>query len=191
MNITEEIKEIIINFIEKEYQKYLKDNNILLIQNHLIDSTINDLYENNSKTMKATIRSVLKEKYKDDYPSASVENIIFDIFQDKELNISKVIDEIHFIQKKNYKLIEIPIIDNTLNLNISVLKNYVVINSINSKNIKDYNDLYYEISKFKFIYSINSKILDEYITDTEKINIIKEEIKNKNYAQLGLYYLKN
>jgi len=190
MNITEEIKNIIFNHMENTYKNYLQSNKILLIEEQNLTNIINNFYEENNKSIKQTIRSTLREKYKEEYPNASVENILLDIFQDKELNLNKIIDEIKFIQTKNYISSEIPIINNSLNLNISIVDDYVVINSVNNKNIDKQDELYNIISTYKFIYSINDKILDNYKTDPEKINIIKEEIKDKNNVKIGLYYLK-
>ena len=189
MNITEEIKTILFNCIEKEYHNYLNINKILLIKQENLKDNINKLYENNNKTIKNTIRTTLKDKYKDNYPNATVENLLFDIFQDQEFNIIRLLDEIHLIQRKNHKLVEIPIINNSLNLNISIIDNYIVINSVNSKNIENYNEIYESIDNYKFIYSINDKILEEY-DNTEKINIIKSEIQDKKMIEIGLYYLK-
>ena len=110
MNLTEEIKSLIFDYIDEEYKKYLKSNGILLIKKENINKVINNLYDNNNKNIKSLIRKSLKEKYMNDYPSGTVENMIFDIFQDKDLNINKITDELNFIQKKNYKEIEIPII---------------------------------------------------------------------------------
>lgn len=190
MNLTEEIKNIILKFIENKYELYLKQNNLLLIKEDDIHSIINSIYDDNIKNIKSEIRIKLKETYKNEYPSASVENIILDIFLDKELNINKIIDEISVIQKKNYTTLDIPIINNSLNLNIQLSNNYIVINSANSKNINIYDNIYATINKYKFIYSINDKIFDIYKTDAEKINAIKEEILNKSTVTIGLYYLK-
>ena len=189
-NIINEIKNIIFNLIEKEYSKYLSSNNILMIKENKIIDIVTNFYETKNKLMKNEIRASLKEKYKENYPNATVENIILDIFQDKEININKIKDELIFIQKKNYNSLEIPIINNSLNINISIVDNYIVINSTNAKNIEDPDKLYLTIDKYKFLYSINDKILEEY-ADKEKINIIKSEIKNKNNVKIGVYYLKN
>lgn len=194
MDVVNDIRQIIFEFVHKEYENYLKTHNILLIEEDKIYSVINDFYDTNKKSLNNTIRTTLKDKHKEDYPkvSATVENVILDIFQDKELNISKTTDEIKFIQKKNYNSFEIPIINNSLNLNISIVENYIVINSTNSKNIttQEHVDLYTNIDKYKFIYSINDKILENY-ENSEKINIIKSEIENKEKVKIGLYYLKN
>ena len=197
MNIVDEIKEIAFNYIENSYQNYLHNNNLLLIKEENLSNVINEIYNNESKELKHTIRSKLKEKHKKAYPSASVENIILDIFQDKSFNIQKTIDEIAFIQKKNIKILTIPLINQSLNLNISLIDNFVLINSIKSKaNIETFTlELYNIIENYKFLYSINDTILNE-VENNEKINTIKNIIEeqkkvNKNEINIELYYLKN
>ena len=197
MNIVDEIKTIAFNYIENSYQNYLHNNNLLLIKEEKLSNVINEIYNNESKELKHTIRSKLKEKYKESYPSASVENIILDIFQDKTFNIQKTIDEIAFIQKKNLKILTIPLINQSLNLNISLIDNFVLINSIKSKaNIETSTlELYAIIENYKFLYSINNTILNE-VENNEKINTIKNIIEeqkkeNKNEINIELYYLKN
>ena len=197
MNIVDEIKTIAFNYIENSYQNYLHNNNLLLIKEENLSNVINEIYNNESKELKHAIRSKLKEKHKKDYPSASVENIILDIFQDKSFNIQKTIDEIAFIQKKNIKNLTIPLINQSLNLNISLIDNFVLINSIKSKaNIETYTlELYNIIENYKFLYSINDTILNE-VENNEKINTIKNIIEeqkkvNKNEINIELYYLKN
>jgi len=197
MNIVDEIKTIAFNYIENSYQKYLHNNNLLLIKEENLSNVINEIYNNESKELKHAIRSKLKEKHKEAYPNASVENIILDIFQDKTFNIQKTIDEIAFIQKKNLKILTIPLINQSLNLNISLIDNFVLINSIKSKeNIEESTlELYNIIENFKFLYSINNVILNE-VENNEKINIIKNIIEeqkkeNKNEINIEIYYLKN
>ena len=141
MNIVDEIKEIAFNYIENSYKNYLHTNNLLLIKEENLDTIINEIYNNESKELKQTIRIKLKEKYKENYPSSSVENIILDIFQDKKINIQKTIHEILYIQKKNIKQITIPLIEKSLNLNISLVDDFVVINSIKSKTNVDSSTL--------------------------------------------------
>lgn len=197
MNIVDEIKIIAFNYIENSYQNYLHNNNLLLIKEENLSNVINEIYNNESKELKHAIRSKLKEKHKKDYPSASVENIILDIFQDKSFNIQKTIDEIAFIQKKNIKILTIPLINQSLNLNISLIDNFVLINSIKSKaNIETSTlELYNIIENYKFLYSINDTILNK-VENNEKINTIKNIIEeqkkvNKNEINIELYYLKN
>ena len=197
MNFVDEIKIIAFNYIENSYQNYLHNNNLLLIKEENLSNVINEIYNNESKELKNTIRSKLKEKHKEAYPSVSVENIILDIFQDKSLNIQKTIDEIAFIQKKNLKTLSIPLINQSLNLNISLIDNFVLINSIKTKaNIETSTiELYAIIENYKFLYAINNIILNE-VENNEKINTIKNIIEeqkkeNKNEINIELYYLKN
>ena len=190
MILIEEIKTIVHNFIEMKYRDYLKNNNLLLIEEDLLLSAITNIYESNIKEIKNYIRTILKDKYKNEYPSATVENILLDIFQEKDLNISKIFDEIKVIQNNNLIKVNIPIINNSLNLNISVIDNYIVINSSNKHAIENYDDLYNTINEYKFIYSINEKILSNYKSGQDKINIIKSEIIDKNEITLELYYKK-
>ena len=82
-----------------------------------------------------------------------------------------------------------PIINNSLNLNISIVDNYIIINSVNKNKIEEHKELYNMINEYKFIYSINNTILEE-LNNEEKIKKIKEEIKDKGSIKIALYYLK-
>ena len=188
-NYIEDIKLIIQNFIETEYKKYLFDEQILTIDNTKLKDIISQIYDNNIKTIKKEIRDQLKERYQDEYSSLKVENIILDIFNNKTDNIEKLVKEILFIQNLNLKFVTIPIINNSLNLNISLIDNYLVINSTNIKSIDLHQDIYNEIDEYKFLYQVNDKIIQDY-ANTEKINIIKNEILNKTECKIGIYYKK-
>lgn len=191
-DILNEIKDITFNFLNNKYKEYLKNNKILLIKEENMKSIISSFYENYSKELKQTIRNSIKENHKNDYPSAIVENTILDIFQDKELNINRLCDEFIILQKKHIYKTELKLINNSLNLNIGIADNFIIINSVNTKNILDNDELseiYKNINKYKFLYSIDKKILEEYPNE-EKINIIKNTINNKEKVNIQLYYLK-
>lgn len=190
MNIIEEVKTILFNFIKEKYHNYLNENRILLIKDENINQIIGEFYKNNDKTIKSLVRETLKEKYNEKYPSATVENILLDIFQDSEFNIKKVADEIKLSQKINQKELDLPIINNSLNLNISIIENFVIINSTNNKKIETHDELYETINQYKFLYSINNTILHE-VENSEKIKLIKSEIENKESIKICVYYLKN
>lgn len=192
MSLTSDITNIISKFITEKYQNYLQEYNILLIKDENINTIIIKFYEENKNSLKNIIRSELKEKYKENYPSSSIENIILDIFQDKEFNVKKTVKEILYIQNNNLHKLDIPIINNSLNLNISITNNYIIINSTNPKNIKTIEEIeiYEKISKYKFLYAIEDVILEE-IDNEEKINTIKNLINNKNKINITVYHLKN
>jgi hypothetical protein len=179
MILVNEIKEIIFEFIEKEYENYLKMQKILLIRNANVRQVIDKLYDENIKNIKTNVRVILKDRYKETYSTASVESILLDIFMDREMNINKLVDQILFIQNKNFAKVSMPIVDGALGLKISIRDNFIVLGGGGEGGV---------VGNYKFLYSINDKILEEY-DNKEKINIIKTEISGKNSVELGLYYL--
>ena len=185
-----DIRNILIEYLKNEYKQYLNNNKILCIKKSNINEIITSFYNNNIKDLKTEIRRQMKEKYKNDYPSGTIENIIYDLFQDSKINIEKVINEINYLQDKNFLSLTLPIINDSLNLNISNENGYIIINHIKDTSNSYISEIYNEIIKYKFIYSINNKILDDFNED-EKINIIKNEIKYVKTITLGVYYLKN
>ena len=190
VGILENIKLYVFNIIEDEYKKYLQSNKLLLLERSQLMHIIDDYYTNNSKTIKTKLRDTLKEQYKDEYNSGLIENILLDIFQEKELNIIKITNEIILIQEKNIIQVTIPNVNNSLNLNISLVDGYIIINCCNPKNIEGYSEVYETINKYKFLYSINDDLLHTY-PDDEKINIIKKNIKaSKGIINIQCYYLK-
>lgn len=190
INIIDTIKTCIFTIIEEEYKNYLKSNNILLIEDSKLLQIVTEFYTSNVKNIKSKIREILKENYSEDYKSGLVENILLDIFQEKAINIIKIVNELTVIQNKNLIQFTLPLINNSLNLNISLVDNYVIINSVNPKNITQYNELYESISKYKFLYSINNTLLHDYCNE-EKINIIKKIISTHiSEVTIQCYYLK-
>ena len=134
------------------------------------------MYDNNIKQIRQNIRNELKEKYSDNYPSATVENIILDITQDKEYSIGIITNNILHLQNINFKSINVPIFNNSLNINVNIIDNVIVINNIKKDAISDYDkysDIYETINNYKYIYSINNKILTDY-DDSEKKNCYKK-----------------
>jgi hypothetical protein len=188
--ILETIKNSIYTIIEEEYKNYLETHKLLLIEKKELEKIVNDYYSLNSKTIKSKIRDELKDKFGVNYNSTLVENILLDMFQEKDLNIIKIVNELEAIQSKNLKQFTLPIINNSLNLNISLIDNYIIINSTNPRAITEYTSLYENISNYKFIYSINNEILHKYEND-EKINIIKQQLTDcSNTINIECYYLK-
>ena len=118
LNILESIKSCVFNIVENEYKNYLQSHKLLTLERSLLISIIEDYYINNSKSIKSKIREHLKEIYSEEYNSAIIENILLDLFQDHELNIIKITNEIITIQEKNKQQFTIPLINNSLNLNI-------------------------------------------------------------------------
>jgi hypothetical protein len=191
-NIIDTIKNIIFTIIEEEYKNYLKSNSILLIEDSKLLQIVTEFYNSNVKNIKSKIRETLKANNSETYNSGLVENILLDIFQEKTMNIMKIVNELTIIQNKNLIQFTLPLINNSLNLNISLVDNYVVINSVNPKNIAQHTELYESISKYNFLYSINNILLHNYCNE-EKINIIKQIVSTTNIDEVIIqcYYLKN
>ena len=185
-----QIKNIISKYVEDKYKEYISNNKILFIEKDILREEIIKIYNKNLKEIKTEIRSKLKNKLGKDYESAMIENVILEIFNDSELNINYLTTEIELIQQNNLNYLDLPIINNSLNLNISLIDNYIVINSSNIKNVDDKDNVYENVDKYKFIYSINNIIIHDLDND-EKIEKIKKEIQGKDMVKVGLYYLKN
>ena len=98
--IIESIKSYVYNIVEEEYKKYLQSNKLLTLDRKLLIKVADDFYSNNSKTIKSNIRENLKAQYKEEYNSVMIENILLDLFQERELNIIKITNEIISIQEK-------------------------------------------------------------------------------------------
>lgn len=186
MSLINNIKNIITDYIDNYYTNYLKENKILKIDEDTLDTILNDIYDTNSKNIKSIIRNKLKEMYKDDYPSASVENIIFDIFQDKDLSIQKIKEEIINNQNRNKLDIILPIYNNSLNMKINIVDNFILITDIDTSLHTQEN--YDTIKKYKFIYSINDIVLDK-LNNKEKIETIKKLTSENTSLKLQLYFL--
>jgi hypothetical protein len=93
-----------------------------------------------------------------------------------------------YIKHTKYQNIKI-LVNNSLNLNISLVDGYIIINCTNPKNIEGYDELYESINKYKFLYSINNDLLQSY-SDSEKINVIKKNIELcKDNISIVCYYL--
>lgn len=186
-NLLNNIREIITIYIQTYYNDYLNKNNILKIKNELIHDVIMQIYEIYSKDLKSTIRTKLREIYKEQYSSVTVENILLDIFQDKEIGIHKITQEIENNQNINTLELTIPVVNNSLNINIQIIDNFVIIQNIDEN--KHSKEIYEQLIKYKFLYSINNIILEE-IPYNEKIECILSQVKNKSQINIVCYLIK-
>ena len=187
MNLINNIQEIVKEFITQKYFEYLDDNNLLIIIDEQLNDVIESFYNDNTKNLKSIIREKLKAKMGEEYPSASVENIILDIFQDYKLNINKIIINIKKYQQDNLIQINKSIGLDGLGLNISIDGSYCLINNIKSNFVETDNAKKQIIDKYKYIYSINDIILDK---ADKNIDILKDNILQDSVVKLMLYELK-
>lgn len=185
MVLVNDIKDIINKSIKKLYFNYLNENLILYIESIDLKKIITNIYDKNVQQIKKDIRNELKEKMKDDYPSGSIENILLDIFEDKNININKLFMEIDNYQKSIVKDINLQIFDKLLGIKINI-NNFVEIISttLNHNNIEIQNK-YNLINEYKYIHSINSRNLFG-ITQNKIIEILQSEVKNNDSVNLRL-----
>tara|TARA_A100001015_G_scaffold311782_2_gene415697 strand:- start:3713 stop:4276 length:564 start_codon:yes stop_codon:yes gene_type:complete len=186
MVLINKIKSIIINYSTEKYFHYINSNNLLLVKDKDLKSIITDIYNNNVKDIKSSIRTTLKDEMLDNYPSATIENIIFDIFQDNSYNIDVLYNKILLYQNENYFEIEKEY-NNSLGIKIYIDNNFCVI-----QDIKDDFPEKDTVIKYKYLYSINDNILNlNPNLDSNLSTIIKETIDNgnNNSVKLGFYLL--
>lgn len=183
------IKKTIYDFIHNEYKKYLIENRILLIKEEDIYNIINDVYDKNIKVLKNNIRDVLK-KSDSNITALSIENLILEIFSEKENNINNLKEELIVIQRHNLKSLTLPIINNSLNLSISIEHSFVKIDKVNTKEISEHKEIYDVLKKYEYIYSIGNIILEK-IENDKKIEIIKNFLKDKKEINIECYAFKN
>jgi len=93
------VKDLIIFYVKENYNKYLSDNNLTIIEKEKIKEVISDLYYSKKDHLKQFVKDSLKELWKDDYPGDLViNNIFFEIYGDNELCINRICVEIELYQ---------------------------------------------------------------------------------------------
>lgn len=186
MSIAFKIKEIITDFIKDKYFNYLELKNILLIENNNLREIISNFYNNNSKELKNIVRGKLKNEFQNDYPSMTVENVLFDIFQDSSFNINRIVLEIQNYQESISKLIKLKVFENNLGIKININQFVEIISANNpNKNDNSQDDLYELINNYKYIHSINNTNLSILDPDN-KISTIKNFVQNENILDIIL-----
>ena len=191
MSLQEKIRNIIFYYVKNQYNIYLQENNLKFINDNELKSIITDLYVEQKKDLQLFIKNCLKEMMQDNYPGALVENIIFEIFQDKDMAINRVTLEIKKYQdfvinntSKEYE-ITVPIDpDYGIGLKIDFFDNDVIVknykrNSHNKILPAEESGL---ISIGDSLIQINNVSLENIDTD-EKINIVKNAMKH-DFIQL-------
>ena len=112
MTIEKKITNILFYYIKNKYRKYLSDNSLRYIDKKDVRRIVSDFYNNDEKEIKTFIRESLK-KMMHDYPGPLVENIILEIFSDKEIAINRVCMEIDLFQESNKDELEKQILNNS------------------------------------------------------------------------------
>lgn len=94
------IKDLITFYVKENYNQYLIDNNLTIIENDKLKSVISDLYTSKKDHLKQFVKDSLKELWKNDYPGdLIIDNIFFDIYRDEDLCKNRIYIEIELFQK--------------------------------------------------------------------------------------------
>ncbi len=97
-----DIKDLIIFYVKENYNNYLKENNLTIIDKNKIKEIISDMYYPKKDHLKQFVKNSLKELWKQDYPGdLIIDNIFFDIYQDDKFNINRICVEIELHQENN------------------------------------------------------------------------------------------
>jgi hypothetical protein len=104
-NLERTIKDLVIFYIKENYNKYLSDNNLKSIDVKDLKKVISDMYYPKKEDLREFVKNCMKEMTKDkpdEYPGDLViNNIFYDIYQDDELNINRIYNEIKLFQENN------------------------------------------------------------------------------------------
>ncbi len=100
-NIQSTIKDLVFFYVKTNYEKYLKDNNIINIPDNEINNVIETLYSDRKDHLKTFLKQSLKELLKNEYPGDLVIlNIFTNIFEDDAICKNRLILEIRMHQNK-------------------------------------------------------------------------------------------
>ena len=184
-SLEEQIRNIVFYYVKINYNQYLKTHNISYIEEDKIREVIEELYIDKKKDLQNFIRNCLKEMMKSSYPGSLVENIIYEIFEDKDLAINRVTLEITKYQQYMLnniaveKEIKIPIDpDYGIGLRLDFLEDEVIIK--NFKRSESNQILSAEKTGIISIGDTITKINNQDLTNLntqDKINIVKQAIK--------------
>ena len=188
MSLNDKVVTILTYYVKQKYNSYLNQNNIIKIPDEDIYKVIHNMYETEKKNIEEFIKITLKEMSVDTISgNVMIDNIIYDIFEDKEIAINRATLEIQKYQEQlsnklnSNKLYTeyLPVNNDGLGLQIDILENDIIIKGI-SETIN--------MKKIKIGDSILS-INDLYLTGTNvnhKIDLLKEQLKKSNKVKLTL-----
>jgi hypothetical protein len=181
------IKTLMEDYMYRLYQKYLEDKGCLILKSGEITGVIEKMYGANSREIKQHVRESLKETMGGEYPSGTVENILLDIFQDRDTNIVKLTNIIQDYQANNYFEVERSIEEDRLGLSIKFDGSFCEIGDIKQKDYEKRDEVNDIITRYQYLYSINGTIIEE---QNDAVSFIREIVSNQDKVILGLYRLR-
>ena len=102
-DLPQTIANIVLYYIKKQYNKYLQDNNLKLIPEEDIKGVVGGFYSEKEQELKKFIRNTMRKNFPDYDKNLAMktgtEEIILEIFDDRDFSITKVALEISNYQK--------------------------------------------------------------------------------------------
>ena len=95
------IQDLIFFYVKENYNNYLVENNITVIEEDRLDAVITKLYSEREEHLNGFIKTSLKKIMKDEYVGdLIINNLLIDIFRDDELCKNRIKIEIIQYQKQ-------------------------------------------------------------------------------------------
>ena len=183
MSLQFEITKIMHDLIKDYYNNYLEENKLILIPENEIRYLVEQYYENEKDYLKKTIRETLKTKFKTKFDKLAIENMIFEIFSDKDFAVNKIVRDISNYQNDNIIKIN-TIYKNDLGLQVDITEYGVYIS-----NVVKICDSYNNINKGDYIIKINNQDLLSG-DNNYKIDVLKN-LKQITEQQVTMEIYKN
>ena len=102
-DLPQTIANIVLYYIKRQYNKYLQDNNLKFIPEDDIKGVVGGFYSEKEQELKKFIRNTMRKNFPDYDKNLAMktgtEEIILEIFDDREFSITKVALEISNFQK--------------------------------------------------------------------------------------------
>tara|TARA_B100000963_G_scaffold359925_1_gene388795 strand:- start:1783 stop:2109 length:327 start_codon:yes stop_codon:yes gene_type:complete len=102
-DLPQTIANIVLYYIKKQYNKYLEEKNLKKIPEHEIKAVVGGFYSEKEQELKKFIRNTMRKNFPDYDKNLAMktgtEEIILEIFDDREFSITKVALEISNFQK--------------------------------------------------------------------------------------------
>jgi hypothetical protein len=95
------VRDITFYYVKFYYDKYLKVNDIDKMEPSQISMFITEHYTNKENDIKKYIRNSLKKNLGDNYNPITTENILLEMFNDPELAIARIKNEIIDYQEQH------------------------------------------------------------------------------------------
>ena len=100
--VIEHIKELLIFYVKTNYENYLTEHNIKLIETEKIKEIVTSIYQSRKQHSKQFVKESLQKILTKEYPGdKQVDLLLRDIYEDEIVIIKKLVDQIILYQKQS------------------------------------------------------------------------------------------